>query len=285
MFRVIKVASHLGAPTKGTDKGPDAIIDFLKLKKVISIKIPHENQEHKEGIYQKVKNLPEVKEICNRLINEAKKVIKNGDIPLVLHGDDSSVIGTVYGMYQSLEEPFGVIYLDAHGDINTPKTTISGYLYGQGLAHLIGLGHPELLRLNKNRAAISYKNLVMIGQRNLDHGEIDLIKTMKITFFNPEQIHSDIVLVLGNIKDKFAKNGVNKIYLHIDQDVVDPLLSGASLCQEPNGITDEELFSIIKFVKQNFSICAVSLGNYLPSIDKNKKTLTIIKETLALILD
>jgi len=285
MYKIIKVANHLGASARGTDKGSDVIIKSLSLKNVIEIDIPKENKKHAYGKYQKVKNLPEVKEANFKLINAIKKVIKSRDTPIILQGDDSSIIGIEYGLHQSLDEPFGIIYLDAHGDINTPETTISGCLFGQGLAHLIGLGHPKLLELNKNQAATSHKNLVLIGQRNLDSGEAELIKEKNISLFKPKQVHKNIKSILRQIKNKFEENKIKKVYLHIDQDVVDPSLSGASLCQEQNGINDKELFSIVKYMKENFEICALSIGNYLPSIDNDKKTMKIIKKVLDIVMN
>jgi len=285
MYTIIKVASHFGAPTKGTHEGPDAILASLGIMDVIEVEIPKENPEHKSGQYNNVKNLPEVKEVCSSLIREVKKVVNNGKKPLVFMGDDSSIVGVGYGLYQSMKEPFGIVYLDAHGDINTPETTISGCLFGQGLAHLIGLGHSELLSLNNNQAAIHHDNKVMIGQRNLDPGERKLIQEKNILLFSPSDVDGNLNDVLQRIKNKFEKNEIKNIYLHIDQDVVDPTISGASLCQEHNGISDKELFSIVKFVKQNFDICALSIGNYHPSIDVNKKTMGIIRKILGLVMN
>ena len=184
-----------------------------------------------------------------------------------------------------MKEPFGIVYLDAHGDINTPETTISGCLYGQGLAHLIGIGHPELLSLNKNQAAIHHDNLVMIGQRKLDPGERKLVEEKKISLFSPTDVNADIKNLLQKIKKKFDENKIRSVYLHIDQDVVDPTISDACLGHEPNGISDEELFLIIEFVKQNLDICASSIGNYLPLIDINKKTMGIIRKILNLVMN
>ena len=107
------------------------------------------------------------------------------------------------------------------------------------------MGH-FILSLNNNLAAIDHENLVMIGQRNLDPGEEKLISDKNISLFSPKETNEDLHYVLQEIRNKFEKNGIKRIYLHIDQDVVDPKISGASLCQEPEGISDERLFSIIR---------------------------------------
>ncbi|MBI2549496.1 arginase family protein [Candidatus Woesearchaeota archaeon] len=290
MYQIIKVANHLGAPHKGTDQGPDTIITSLGLKNVIEIDIPKENKRHRLGKYEKAKHLPEIKQINDALLKVIKKVVTQGDVPIILQGDDSSVIGVGYGIYQSLQEmqkvyePFGVIYCDAHGDLNTPETTISGYLYGQGLTHLLGRGHPELLALNKHLPAVDPRHLIMIGQRNLDPGEMALIKEKKIAVFTPQKIHDSLSFIVRQITHMFKKQKITTVYIHFDQDVVDPLLSGASLCRESGGITDAEFYSFIEHIQQHFDIITLSIGNYLPSLDAQGKTLRIITKVLQLIM-
>lgn len=282
-YTIITVASAFGAPVKGTDKGPAVIVRSLHLSPVVSVALPHE-QKNGEKEYRSAQHLPEVKQVCTNLMHAIKQVILNGSRPVILHGDDSSVIGVGYGLCQSLQEPFGVVYGDAHGDLNTPETTMSGCLYGQGLAHLLGRGHPELLILNNNMPAIDPKHLIMIGQRNLDPGEIALIKEKNITVFTPQQVHDSFSSMIRQITSKFKKQGIKKIYLHIDQDVVDPCFSGASLCQEKGGINNAELYAILEQLQQHFQIITLSMGNYLPSLDTDKKTLRIITNVLKRIM-
>ena len=86
MYKIIKVAGHFGAPIQGTHEGPDAILASVNIKDVIEIEVPKENQKHITGKYNAVKNLPEVKEVCFKLIKEVKNVINKGDKPLVLIG-------------------------------------------------------------------------------------------------------------------------------------------------------------------------------------------------------
>ncbi|MFC1690926.1 arginase family protein [Nanoarchaeota archaeon] len=286
MYQIIKVPYDFGAPTKGTDKGPIKMISALKekypplIENIIEITVPKLKPVHKTGMYEKAKNLPQVKKICADLKQNVKEVLRSGKTPLILHGDDSAVAGISYGIYSAIDEPFGIIYFDSHGDLNTPETSPSGCFYGMGLAHVLGYGHPEILALNNNEPAVNEENLVLIGTRDLDPGEMDLIREKQITTYSPQEIRERYDAILSEIKNKFKEKGIRQLYLHFDQDVVDPSQSGATLYPEPGGLYKKELYGIAEFLKDNFDIIAVSISNYLPEKDKEEKTLNVILGTL-----
>lgn len=286
MFRIIKISSSLGSPERGEEVGPEKIVSVLSeqfpelTKTCVNIPIPEHNPEHEVGDYGKVKNLPEVKQICLQVRDTVADVLLNRDTPLVFHGDDSYVLGVAFGVSSILREPFGIIYFDAHGDLNTPETSPSGNLFGMGLAHILGRGHPELLALNNNKPAVNEKNIVLIGQRNLDEGEKDFIKNKQISMYDPQKIHNNLEEILVEIRNKFEQNGIKKIYLHFDQDAVDPKESGATLCPEPNGLHTEEVYKIIEFLNKEFEIITISIGNYYATKDTENKTLKVIMTLL-----
>ncbi len=287
-WQVIRIRSHLGAPQKGTEKGPDKIIDGLLserkelIKKIRTVSVPKENQAHQKERYSRMKNLPEIKKLWRRVENAVYSVVASGDKALLLHGDDSVVCPEAWAIAAGMgKKKLGVIYFDAHGDANTLQTTRSGNFYGMGVAHMIGYGHPDLLKLNSKQVALSGRNLVMIGQRNFDPGEKEFLKDFGISIYTPSDVNKNITQILKDVKLKFKKESVAGLYVHFDQDVVDPEESGASLCRTPHGIRVKELLEIADFVRKNFDVVGVSIGNYLPAIDEEKKTLKVIGRFLS----
>ncbi|GEM_PF-615634 len=289
MHRLILVPSCLGAPFPGTHKGPRRIMralekQFSKVPFRKEIPIIDSKPERSNRSHQRAKNLFEVREVCKKLAKEVARSIRyGGEIPIVLHGDDSSVIGTGYGFSTASEEPFGIVYFDAHGDMNTPESTLSSCLYGMGLAHLLGFGYPELLALNTSQPAVKAENVVLVGTRNLDPGEQQLIQRERITVYAPQNIQRRLNQMLREIERKFRRNNIRQLYLHFDQDVVDPTESCGTLTPEPGGISRAELYEIVSFLKERFEIVAGSFGNYLPTRDREEKTLRIILTLLSIL--
>jgi len=122
----------------------------------------------------------------------------------------------------------------------------------------------------------------LFGARNLDPGEKILIDNSDVQLFKVEEIRKKNE-VCENLLRALNEKSIDEVYIHLDQDVIDPLFSGASLCQEKDGMLPEELYYMLRFIKSNFTVSAISLGNYLPSIDYDKKTLTVIEKSLRIL--
>jgi len=286
MFKIIKVPAGLGEPDRsGIEEGPGVLAGALAScpgvqRGFLEIAIPAPHPSHRAGEFARAKHLPEVREVCARLADRTAAVLRAGQRPLVLMGDDSSAIGLAYGLYAAGRR-FGIAWFDAHGDLNTPATTPSGCLYGMGLAHILGHGHPQLLALNKGLPAVEPKNALLIGQRALDPGEVGFIKANDVTLLSPPELRK------GNLQSAIARlklNGVKGLVLHFDLDVIDPKESVGVRSPVPGGILVNELCEAVKRLKREFSITGVSIANYNPSKDKGKHTLGIVSKLVQLIL-
>ena len=280
--KIIRVPSHFGAPKKGTHDGPKAIFEGLGLEDYSMVEESIELKINQVDVVSHESRLQEVVKINTSLKHHVLDSISKGLTPIVLHGDDSSIMGTGFGLLEA-KKRIGVIYFDAHGDINSPKTSLSGFLFGMGLSHLIGNGYDELLKLANEDYFILPKNICLIGTRNLDPGEELFINNSDINLFGVNEIRKNITKICEDLLKVLNDNLVQDVYIHIDQDVIDPLFSGASLCQEKDGLFTEELYYMLSFIKSNFNVSAISLGNYLPSIDYDKKTLNIIENSLSIL--
>jgi len=287
MYQIIKVANHYGAPKLGSHEGPEKIIsalqemDSILTRDVIEIDMLDDLPPLTNGVYARAKNLPQVKMVCENLSQAVRKVLECGNIPVVLQGEDSAVIGVGYGISPIVDEPFGVVYFDSHGDLNTPETTPSGCFYGMGLAHLLGYGHPELLTLNDGMPVLKPEDIVLIGTRDLDPGEIDLIREKRIITYSPQDVGDRLGEILSEIELKFRKRGIKKIYYHADQDVIDPSLSGATLYTIPDGLYPIEMCKIVDYLTNIFETIAISISNYVPEKDTENKTIDVILSLLA----
>jgi arginase len=186
----------------------------------ISTKIP-EQQKVKNP---KLKYLSEIVRACTLLASKIEKILDSGGFPVVLGGDHSIAIGTIAGVANfcnKKNKKLGVIWVDAHGDMNTDKTSPSGNIHGMPLAASIGLGAVELTSIGGDYPKVDPKNVVMIAIRDLDEGEKAAIRKNNIPIFTMEDIdkHGMAVIITKAIK---KLKDVDFIHVSFDMDAMDP---------------------------------------------------------------
>jgi len=139
----------------------------------------------------KLKHLSEIKAACTQLAERVEEILKAGELPLVLGGDHSIAIGSLSGVSaycRSQNESLGLIWFDAHADMNTPETTPSGNIHGMPLAVLFGRGTTELTNIAGFAPKLDPKRCVHVGARDIDRGERDLIHELGIRFITMREI-------------------------------------------------------------------------------------------------
>jgi arginase len=182
---------------------------------------------------------------------------------IVLAGNCNSCLGTI----AALEDP-GVVWLDAHGDFNTPETTISGALEGMSLAIATGHCHHELMG-----RPIAEENVVLGATRSLDRLEESRLEVSRIEVASLDTLPAAI--------DGLARR-VKTIYLHIDLDVLDPQFSPGVNFSEPGGISPDELFAVVKRVIATGKLGAVALTNFNPDRDFGGRTCGIARHLVGM---
>lgn len=231
-IRLLGVPMDLGAGHRGVDMGPSAIRIAGVHEKLqllgyavsdegdISTKTP-EQQKIKN---QKLKYLPEIVRACTLLSSRVEKILQGGDFPLVLGGDHSIAIGTIAGVSnfcRKNKKTLGVIWIDAHGDMNTDATSPSGNIHGMPLAASIGLGALELTSVGGDFKKVDPKNVVLIGIRDLDEGEKLTIKKHRMNIFTMDDI--DKIGMRDVIKSALRMlNHCDVIHVSFDLDSMDP---------------------------------------------------------------
>ncbi|MCF6093867.1 arginase [Microaerobacter geothermalis] len=227
---LIGVPMDLGADRRGVDMGPSAIRYAGVEKRLINlgyivedlgdITVPRPKKLETVPNHN-LKYLEEVAEANEELSKIVSQVMADGSFPLVIGGDHSIAIGTIAGICQH-KMKLGVIWFDAHGDLNTGETSPSGNIHGMSLAVSLGLGHPVLTSIGGNHAKVHPENVVIIGARDLDAGERKLIKDMGIHVFTMHEIDR---LGMTKVMEKtleIVTNGTDGVHLSLDLDGLDP---------------------------------------------------------------
>ncbi len=278
---IIQVPYHLGKRTVGMGAGP---IRFLQTN-IIQNLLDHGHSLRLESITLDEPFKDEIKAISRLNIllrNKVQEGVKDGYFPLILGGNCNTCLGTLAG----LNDPtIGIIWFDAHGDFNTPETTPSGFLDGMPFAIATGQCYEDLWSQIANIAPIKEFRSLHIGGRefdpeeqgNLEKTQIQVVKTIDI---KKKGLEESILPVLTQFQSK-----TTKIYLHIDIDIVDPQEAPGVDYPAPNGLSLNEVESIIKLIAGRFSIEAAALTAYNPSKDENNKTLNTGVRILKTILE
>jgi arginase len=260
-IQLIQVPYDSGHKGRRTGCGPGHFLHH-KLDEIFR------NHRHRVSSYCIEAKTPFATEIgtafeLNRLLAKRVKHARGKkSFPIVLAGNCNSCLGTIAGIG---EDNLGVIWLDAHGDFNTPETTRSGFLDGMGLAMAAGRCWKLLLDTIPGFRAISEKNMVHIWGRDLEPAEEELMRGSELELIPPvENIHE----VIGIALDRLSKR-VERVYLHLDMDVLDVGEALPNQLAVPGGLLVEEVEDIIQLVKERFEICAAAITSFDPAYDKD----------------
>jgi arginase len=240
---MIAVPYHLGRRGVEVGRGPLVILEALKK--------PCEIIEGEGGIA----------DINSRL---ARAVAAHDRPVVVLAGNCNSCLGTLAG----LDDP-GIVWFDAHGDFNTPATTISGALEGMSLAIATGHCHPELMS-----RPVREDNVVLAATRSLDPLENVRLRESKIKLAALDALPCAVDELAGRVMT---------IYLHLDLDVLDPAISPGVNFSEPGGISTEQLFGAVKYVLSTGKLGAAAIANFNPDRDRDGRTLGIIRQLIEIL--
>lgn len=276
---IIGVAIDLGAGTPGVSLGPAAIryagvrerlenigYDVDDLGDIVAIKPASPIIEGTN-----LKNLDEVTRVNTELCHRVDQVMKDGRFPLVLGGDHSIAIGTIAGILQN-KANLGVIWFDAHGDINTAETSPSGNIHGMPVAVSLGLGHERLTAIGGTDKKLNTKNIVFIGCRDLDQGERKMLKELGITVFTMHEIDK---LGMPEVIDraiKIASDGTDGIHVSFDLDSMDPLFVQGTGTRVPGGLTYRESHLALEMIALTEKVISAEFVEVNPIIDHHNET-------------
>ena len=291
VLKIIEVKSEIGAGTRGSSMGIDAIkiaaLDFGSryFKKYKSVEIPNENHLLLESAgNQFAKRISGVLTMVERIAEEVSRTLKNNEFPILLTGDHSCSAGTISGIRKAYPKArLGVIWIDAHADIHSPYTTPSGNLHGMPLAVVLDednmdskINKPDQETLNywfqlKNVANISpkinYSDLVYIALRDAELPEQYLLTKNKVKNFPTLEIRKRGVERVAIDALKYLDQ-CDMIYISFDVDALDASISKGTGTPVPNGITEREAGNLVSRLMSNQKVCCFEMVEVNPTLDK-----------------
>jgi len=223
----------------------------------------------------KAKFRNEITEILKRLKEMTKTAVKNGEIPLVLGGDHSIALGSVAGIsehYQSQGKQIGVVWLDAHADINTPDTTVSGNVHGMPVAHLMGFGDEVLLSVSSMRPIVDPRKVALVGLRDLDEGEKQTIKSRGVHAFTMRDIDELGMREVMKRAIAIATQGTDGFHLSFDMDFMDPSVAPGVGTPVAGGATFREGHLAVEMASDSGKMISMEVTEVNPVLDSRNMT-------------
>jgi arginase len=280
---LIYVPLHLGGSHRGVSMGPAAmrVAELAQRIERFGFRVDSEIEIIIAPSVCWVENIstakcvPEITAVSKDVAEAVEAALHKGTIPITIGGDHSLAIGSIAGCanyYRKIEEEFGLVWFDAHGDINTPDTTASGNVHGMPLACSLGIGDKRLTELLGFSPKVSGDKTVLIGIRDIDAGEREIINSSGITAFTIKDIDQ---YGLGKVLDASLEAlgpNVRGIHLSFDIDVMDPDAAPGVSTPAIGGITYREAHLALEMLAEARLVRSIDIVELNPAFDIRNRT-------------
>jgi arginase len=281
--RIIGVPMDLGQSRRGVDMGPSALRGAglqTSIKKLglqvedignLSVKQPEEMPIGEK----RAKYMQEIAETCGDVAAAAEKALSEGFLPLVLGGDHSIAAGVAAGVanhFRKEKKQIGYLWLDAHGDMNTPESSPSGNVHGMPLAAIMGYGAPELVELLGFKPKAEPGNIVIVGARDLDAQERKIVKKSGIHVFTMRDIDERGMREVMADALKYAMDDTAGIAVSLDMDFVDPSDAPGVGTPVRGGVTYREAHLAMEMIADTESMVSLEVVEINPILDEHNRT-------------
>jgi arginase len=276
---VIGVPMDLGADRRGVDMGPSAIryaklLDGLESLGIETI-VDHGNltvpvpESHAAQAVKNAKYLPIILSVCDELSRLVEEAIHKGGFPVVLGGDHSIAIGTLAGVWRARKAQPGLIWIDAHGDINTPLTSPSGNVHGM----------PVSIALEEHH--ISVERTVLVGLRDVDSAERTRIRELGVRAYSMSEIDRiGMERVMEEALAIVGTDGPRSVHVSFDMDGIDPREAPGVGTSVPGGLTYREAHLAMEMVAATGLVGSVEVTETNPILDDRNRTATLAVELI-----
>lgn len=279
-INVIGVPLNLGCDRVGVELGPNKLREFGLIEVIRAnghktfdlgnLYVPPVTVADKYASHNHMKYLDAIVEVNNNLAEVVYNTLEGGGFPIVIGGDHSLGLGSASGVGNFFYD-FGIIWIDAHGDINTPETSPSGNIHGMPLSALMGKGDEELVNLYSPGNKVNPDNVYLIGTRELDKGEKDLIRHEHLNVYNMETIWTrDTEFIIEDIRQKLLASKVKNIHLSIDIDSIDPKFAPGTGTTVSGGLTVEKFYELIEGILSLNVVKSIDLVELNPLLDDKR---------------
>jgi arginase len=295
---LIGVPMDLGTHLRGVDMGPSAIRISglterlrelgLRVNDLGNLTVPHasvaspEKKTRTRGAVQ-MPFAPPIAKVCRELTRVVEATLERGETPLVLGGDHSIAMGTMGGVARYAKrhkKKYGMIWVDAHGDCNTPATSPSGNIHGMPMAVAMGHGARLLTHLAGVSPMVSPRNTVLIGARDLDPGERENIRRFGINVFTMREIDEQGVSHCMREALSIACDNTDGFHLSFDIDSLDPSVAPGVGTPVSGGLTIREAHLIMELVADQKQMVSCELVEVNPALDHRNTTANLARELL-----
>jgi arginase len=280
---IIGVPLDLGGARRGVDMGPSAFriaglgeqIAAMGRRVVDRGNLPAPIAETQDTTDNRKKYIRQIEAVCRNVYDTCLESLQQEALPLVLGGDHSIATGSVAAsaawVRQTTNKPLGVIWVDAHGDMNTPQTTTSGNVHGMPLAALLGHDPQELAAIGATPAVLP-AHTVLVGIRNLDEKEKDQIRAAGVHVFTMKDIDRGGIATVAERALALASAGTGGIHVSFDLDVCDPAVAPGVGTPVRGGFNYRESHMIMELVADSQRLVALDLVEVNPTLDIRNTT-------------
>ncbi len=277
-IQIIGVPLDLGASRRGTDAGPSALriaglgsrlqkmgYEIL-LEKDIPVPAMETKLKRSNGCIFK----DEIFSVCQQLADETSKSLQAKTFPLVIGGDHSIGMGTASGVasfFREKKQDIGLIWFDAHGDMNTPQSSPSGNIHGMPLAHLLGHGDKKLAEIMGYRGKFKPENVALVGIRDIDKKERKLIRKSGIHTFTMRDIDEQGMAKVSKQIIKIVTKNTTGFHLSFDVDVCDPSVIPGSGTLVQGGVSFREAHLLMEHCADSKKMISMEVAELNPFLD------------------
>ncbi|HEC2174108.1 arginase [Staphylococcus delphini] len=282
-----KIIELIGAPTTfgqkklGVDLGPDAIRYagvLPRLKRIGhevidagNVEAPTVDIEKFMSQQEGLQNYEEILTFSKSLKDKVSESIRQGHFPVILGGDHSLAIGSISGVAEHYDD-LGIIWYDAHGDLNVPEESPSGNMHGMPLRILAGEGDEKLVQLGGFAPKVKPENIVLIGMRDLDFGEREYIKKHQIRTYTMADIDERGIRSVIEESIAYLKDKTDGVHLSLDVDALDPNETPGTGTKVLGGLTYRESHYALELLNQSDMITSMDIVEVNPLLDVENRT-------------
>jgi arginase len=272
-IRIIGVPMDLGQSQRGVDMGPSAIryAGLSTRLRELGYRVCDDGNVNVpvRDTLEKKRLIPAILQACETVYEAGKRAVESKSLPIFLGGDHSIAIGTIGGV--SHREPVGVLWIDAHGDFNTFKTSGSGNVHGMALAVLTGRGKSDLVNVGRQGPTLQPDNVAIVGVRDLDEAERTQLKKSGIAVYTMRDI--DERGISSVIKEALQKlKVVGRIHVSLDMDGLDPSEAPGVGTPVAGGLSYREAHLVMETIADTHMLASMDIVEINPILDQGNRT-------------
>ena len=280
---LLSVSMDLGAGRRGVDMGPSAI-RIAGLTSVLEglghtvrevANVTASAPEVAPLVRERTKYVKTIAKVCEQTRKKVRQTLTDGCIPLVLGGDHSISIGSVSGVaahYRETGKPIGLIWVDAHADMNTPESTPSGNIHGMVLSVLLGKGDERLLQVAGEEPAVRPEHVCILAARDIDDEEKRLVRESGIRVYTMTELDERSVAACVDEAIERATTGTAGVHISFDLDAIDPQIAPGVGTPVRGGITYREAHLICEKAARSGRLLSLDMVELNPVLDSENRT-------------